>query len=282
MKKFRLVYSLSLAAALAFSLAACSDNSNSTVPSATPSVAVTPSSGPSVTPTTIPTPTSTASDAVTDTSKELEEAKKAFPNLKVSDEKNRDNVFLATYGAVRYVNTIYNSGYLSNGSWAKNGASGEQLYKMFGNSWSDTFRAKMDGMISDYHSSDTDTQTKAQKSLLYYMFFTDSKMGSFQFPEDCDQNNVGANSCLADNKPVVDKEVTYQINPTNGSVYVNIAFTDNLRVINNGVEGISAVHYDLQLEMVRNLHPDAKNLRYAYVVNDIGGSWTIDSWKKGE
>lgn len=285
MKKFNSVFSLSLAAALALSLAACSDHVGTSVPTSSPSATVSPSSSPSVSPTATPTPTATtpaATGSTADTSNELAEAKKAFPNLQVKDEQNKDDVLLATYDAVRYVDTVFNSGYLANGSWAKNGASGEQLYKIFGNNWSDTFRAKMDGMVADYHSSDAATQVKAQKELLYYMFFTDSQMGSFQFPDDCSQNNVGANSCLVGNKPTIDKEVTYQINPSNGSIYVNVTFTGNLRVINGGVEGVSAVHYDLQLEMVKDQYPDAKNLRYAYVVNDIGGSWNIDSWHKGE
>lgn len=280
MKKFKSVFSLSLVAALSLSLAACSDHPSPSVPTSSPSSSISPSAVPSATSTPASTPSATGS--VADTSTELAEAKKAFPDLKVTDEQNKDNVFLATYDAVRYVDTIYNSGYLANGSWAKNGASGVELYKIYGNNWSDTFRAKMDGMIADYHSSDATTQSKAQMSLLYHMFFTDNKMGAFQFPDDCNQNNIGANSCLVGNKPTFDKEVTYQINPSNGSIYINTAFTLTLRVIKDGVEGISAVHYDVQLEMVKNQHPDAKNLRYAYVVNDIGGSWNIDSWHKGE
>lgn len=270
---------LSLAAVLCFGVVSCSNNSEAPKPTASPSVTSIPAGSPSAGTTPSALPTESSSTA----SKELSEAQKALPNLKVNAGENKEDILLAVYGASRYVNTIYNSGYLANGSWAKNGADSQELYKVYGKDWSDSYRAKMESIISDYHSTDSETQKEAAKLLMYNMFYSDDSMGNnIKTPDDCSQNNVGATSCLVGGNVILDKEITYQVNHNNGNIIVGIAFTDNLRLINNGVEGITPIHYNMQLEMMKNPYPDEQNLRFAYIVNDIGGQWTIDSWHKGE
>lgn len=277
--------SLSLAAALAFGLSACSKNDTpSPTPSASPTVTLpeatsssSPSPVPSNTPSTSVAPTKTATAA-----DELKEAQEAFPDLQVNEGENKEQIQLALLSAKRYVNSAYNSGYLANGSWIKNGGTSQELVKLYGKDWSDSYRSKMESIVDEFHNgADQETQDKAASHLiLNLLYFTNQS--DMTLPSDCNANNVGVGSCLVNGKIEQDGEITYQADKESGKVYVNVSFTANVRFIKDGVQGVSPFKYKIQLEMIKNPYPDAENLRYAYVVNDIGGDWKIDTWHEGE
>jgi hypothetical protein len=278
------ILSLSLAAALAFGLTGCnnepepapSPTSSSVAPTATPKPT------PDVSGTTSPSATPNATSSVPATAEsELQEAQAAFPNVKVNEGENKEQIQLALLGAQRYVNTVYNSGYLANGSWVKNGADSQELVKLFGKDWSDSYRLKLEALIDDYKNGNEEIKNQASRDLIVHFFYFDNS-GGMTLPKDCNTAAVGVSSCLLDEKLESDTELTYQYNKVTGSIYVNTRFTANVRFIKDGVQGVSPVQYDVQLEMIKNPHPDAENLRYTYIVNDIGGSWNIENWHEGE
>lgn len=274
------ILSLSLVATLAFGLAACSkDGESNPVPSSATNTA-----SASQEPTTAPT--STIAPSIKPSPKatvgtELETAKKAFPNVEGEGKVSKEEAQLALASAQRYINSIYNSGYLANGSWVKNGADSQELYKLFGRDWSDSYRLKLETLIDDFQKGNTEEKNKAANDLLTNFFFFDNS-GGLQLPKDCNMNQIGVSSCLVNEKLESSTEMTYQVNKETGNVYVNAHFTANVRFIKDGVQGISPVQYDVQLEMIKNPYPDEENLRYAYIVNDIGGNWKIDKWHEGE
>lgn len=283
MKNFvKPILNLSLVAALAFGVTSCSSGPT---PNANPTL--TTEATASSTPTPVTSDRSTSSMPSSDPSSssgvvnELQAAQKAFPDIQVVDGANKEDTQLAMFGAQRYINSIYNSGYLANGSWVKNGASSQELVKLFGKDWSDAYRAKLEKLIEDATNGTPDIKTQAAKDLMLNFFYFDNT-GKITLPEDCSQNNFGAASCLVQGKLDGNTPMTYQVNKTTGAIYINAVFTANVRGIKDGIEGISPVQYNLQLEMIKNPYPDAKNFRYAYIVNDIGGSWHIDAWHKGE
>jgi hypothetical protein len=276
--------SLSLAAALAFGLSACSkDNTPDPTPSpsissAKPTITASPSASSSAS----PTPTNSSVPSVSySADSELKEAQEAFPNLKVNEGEDKEQIQLALLAAKKYVNTAYNSGYLANGSWIKNGGSSQELVKLYGKDWSDSYRLKIEEMVDEFHNgADQAKQDEAASHLILNMLYFTNQQG-FTLPEDCNANNIGVSSCLVNGEIVQDGDMTYQAN-ANGNVYVNVNFTANVRFIKDGIQGVSPFKYKVQLEMVKNPYPDAENLRFAYVVNDIGGDWKIETWHEGE
>lgn len=274
------ILSLSLVATLAFGLAACSkDVESSPTPSSSSSPSTT-SQAPTAPPTSVATPSAKPSQSVA-TGTELEIAKKAFPNAEGEGKVTKEEVQLALASAQRYTNSIYNSGYLANGSWVKNGADSQELYKLFGRDWSDAYRLKLETLIDDFQKGSTEEKDKAANDLLTNFFFFDNS-GGLQLPKDCNMNQVGVSSCLVNEKLESTTDMTYQVNKETGSIYVNAHFTANVRFVKGGVQGVSPVQYDVQLEMIKNPYPDEENLRYAYIVNDIGGNWKIDKWHEGD
>lgn len=273
--------SLSLAAALAFGLTGCT---NKAEPAPSPTPSATSTAKPSAAPTSSATPTQSpsASESVPPAQalNELEEAQKAFPDVKAEGNFSKEDIQLAAFGASRYTNTVYNSGYLANGSWVKNGADSQQLVKLFGKDWSDSYRQKIEQLVARTQTgTDEEKNTAAKELLVHFFFFDNTKL---TLPDDCSDNNVGADSCLVDGKLVSDKEITYQVNHDTGSIYVNETFTANVKFVKDGVQGVTPVHYDVQLEMIKNPYPDAENLRYTYIVNDLGGTWKFENWREGE
>jgi hypothetical protein len=278
--------SLSLAAALAFGLTACSKNEEPASPptpsntASTTAPSPTASSSPSITPS--PSASSTQSNTADTAANELKEAQEAFPELKVSEGQDKEQIQLALLSAKRYVKTVYNSGYLTNGSWIKNGGTSQELVKLYGKDWSDSYRLKMESLVEEFHNgSDQAAQDEAASHLILNMlYFTNTS--DMTLPDNCNANNVGVGSCLVNGSLEQDGEMTYQADPKTGKVYVNVNFTANVRFIKDGVQGVSPFKYKIQLEMIKNPYPDAENLRYAYIVNDIGGDWKIETWHKGE
>lgn len=277
--------SLSLAAALAFGLTACTTNKTPTPspsPTATETSSPTPSITPSASPTSSASPSSSPEPVRSTAASELKEAQEAFPDLKVNEGENKEDIQLALLAAKRYVNTAYNSGYLANGSWVKNGGTSQELVKLYGKDWSDSYRLKMETIVDEFNTgADQQAQDKAASHLILHMFYFTNPAG-FTPPDDCKDNNVGVGSCLVDGKIKQNDEITYQANQETGNVYVNINFTANMRLTKDGVKGITPFNYNVQLEMVKNPYPDAENLRFAYIVNDIGGDWKNDAWHEGE
>lgn len=275
MKTSQKILSLSLAATFVFGLSACSKDEPDSVAPSKP--AATESAAPS------PTAAPTSLDEVPTYkgSPELEEAQKAFPGIEDIEGATKEDIQLALYGAQRYTNGIYNSGYLANGSWVENGADSQELVKLFGKDWSDSYRAKLEGLINQYHNGkDEAAKNDAARDLMLHFFYFDNS-GPLTIPPLCQGNNQGAASCLA-NGQIEDKDITYQVHESNGTIYVNKVFTANMQFEKDGVPGVSPVQYEIQLEMIKNPYPDEENLRFAYIVNDIGGSWKIDNWHEGE
>lgn len=274
------ILSLSLAAAFAFGLAGCS-NDPEPIPTQSPttSTSTTPAT-PSQTPAPTTTPTTSASAAPVVVENELEEAKKAFPNVEAEGSISKEDIQLAALSATRYVNSIYNSGYLANGSWIKNGGDSQELAKIYGKDWSDSYRVKIESLVDGTKTGSNEEQTAAAKELLRHFFFYDNS--GMTLPDDCSDNNVGVASCLVGEKLVFDSETTYQVNNETGAVYINVLFTANVKFVKDGVKGVTPVKYDVQLEMIKNPYPDVENFRYAYIVNDLGGNWKIEQWHEGE
>lgn len=268
------ILSLSLVAVLAFGLTACSKDAAPT-PNPTATTTTSPSPQPTDAPTTSPSATSTAFEK-----QELKQAKEAFPDIEVQEGENKEEIQLAVFGANRYINSIYNSGYLANSSWVKNGADSQELFKIYGKDWSDDYRGKLESLIEDYHSADDEVKTKAERELFLHFFYYDGT--SLTAPADCDDNSVTALSCLVNEKLESDTDITYQYNPTTGHVLVNANFTANVRLVKDGVNGVTSVTYNVQLDMIKNPYPDEENFRYAYIVNDVGGEWTNSKWHEGE
>lgn len=276
MKTSQKILSLSLAATFAFGLSACSqdepDSVTPSTPTATESVAPSPTTAP---------PTSLEEVPTYEATPELEEAQKAFPDVKDEEGATKEEIQLALFGAQRYTNSIYNSGYLANGSWVENGADSQELVKLFGKDWSDSYRAKLEGIINQLNNgSDEAAKNDAARDLMLHFFYFDNS-GPLQIPASCEDNNQGVASCLASGH-IENKDLTYQVNKGNGSIYVNTTFTANMQFEKDGVPGVSPIQYEIQLEMTKNPYPDEDNLRFAYIVNDIGGSWSIDKWHEGE
>lgn len=274
------ILSLSLAAAFAFGLAGCS-NDPEPIPTQSPttSTSTTPAT-PSQTPAPTTTPTTSASAAPVVVENELEEAKKAFPNVEAEGSISKEDIQLAALSATRYVNSIYNSGYLANGSWIKNGGDSQELAKIYGKDWSDSYRVRIESLVDGTKTGSNEEQTAAAKELLRHFFFYDNS--GMTLPDDCSDNNVGVASCLVGEKLVFDSETTYQVNNETGAVYINVLFTANVKFVKDGVQGVTPVKYDVQLEMIKNPYPDVENFRYAYIVNDLGGNWKIEQWHEGE
>lgn len=276
MKTLKPILSLSLVATFSFGLVACNPDKGEPTPEVT-------SSPTTATPSGTPSPDATSSAPAADPSaapipKESEQAQKAFSDIEVdaADGVTKEDIQLSLLGADRYVTTMYNNGYLANGSWVANGADSGELVKTFGKDWSDSYRAKLEILIEKYKNS----EENANENLLNHFFYYEGE--TLTLPEDCNDNNIAANSCLVGGAIESNSDMTYQVNRETKAVYVNISFTANVRFIKDGVEGISPVKYNLQLEMIKNPYPDEENLRYAYIVNDLGGSWSIDDWHEGE
>jgi hypothetical protein len=280
--------SLSLAASLAFGLAACSHKSEPTpsptsTPSSTaPTSTASPTAQATEQATTRPTVDPTAAPKYSGTAEtELEEAKQAFPDVEAVDGATKEDVQLAMLGAYRYVNTIYNSGYLMNGSWVKNGADSQELVKLYGKDWSDDYRLKLEVLIDTYHNGETEeAKTKAAKDLMNHFFYFTPYEGA-EIPKDCSENTVGVSSCLVNGKLEFTAEPAYQVKKDSGSIYVDVYFDAKMRILKDGVQGVTPIRYHVQLEMKKNPYPDAANLRFAYIVNDLGGDWNIDEWREG-
>lgn len=277
MKTLKPILSLSLVATFSFGLVACNPDKGEPTPEATSSSPATSA------PSTSPSPGATSSAPAADPSAapmplESEQAQKVFSDIEVdaADGLTKEDIQLSLLGADRYVNNMYNNGYLANGSWATNGADSEELVKSFGKDWSDSYRAKVEGLIEKYKNG----EEKASENLLNHFFYYDGE--TLTLPEDCNDNNLAANSCLVGGLVESNSDMTYQVNKETKAVYVNTSFTANVRFIKDGVQGVSPVKYNLQLEMIKNPYPDEENLRYAYIVNDLGGSWSIDNWHEGE
>lgn len=276
------ILSLSLAAAFAFGLAGCS-NKSEPIPTQSPTTSTsttpaTPSQSPAPTSTTAPTTSASAAPVVVEN--ELEEAKKAFPNVEAEGSISKEDIQLAALSATRYVTSIYNSGYLANGSWIKNGGDSQELAKIYGKDWSDSYRVKIESLVDNTKTGSNEEQTAAAKELLRHFFFYDNS--GMTLPDDCSDNNVGVASCLVGENLVFDSETTYQVNHETGAVYINMLFTANVKFVKDGVQGVTPVKYDVQLEMIKNPYPDVENFRYAYIVNDLGGNWKIEQWHEGE
>jgi hypothetical protein len=280
MKSFvKPILSLSLVAAfLAFGLTACSKDASPT-PNPSSTNTATPSSqqqtmAPTVTPSATSTPTAVFEK------KELKEAQEAYPDVEAKEGATKEEIQLALFGANRYINTIYNSGYLANGSWVKNGADSQDLFKLYGQDWSDSYRSKLENLITEYHSADKEVKDKAAADLMIHFFFFDGT--GLTLPEDCSHNNVGVGSCLVNGQLESDTETTYQVNSVTGHIFVDAKFKANIRLIKDGIAGVTPITYNVQLEMIKNPYPDEENLRYAYIVNDLGGDWKIDKWYEGD
>jgi hypothetical protein len=229
---------------------------------------------PSDDPTVIPSYSGTAE-------KELKEAQEAFPDVKATDGASKEDIQLAMAQAYRYVSTIYNSGYLMNGSWVKNGADSQELVKLFGKDWSDDYRLKLEVLIDTFHNGETEeVRNKAAKDLMNHFFYFTPYEGA-AVPKTCGENTVGVGSCLVGEKLDFTAEPSYRVNKATGNIYVDVYFDAKMRIIKDGVTGVTPIRYHVQLEMKKNPHPDAANLRYAYIVNDLGGDWNIDEWHEG-
>lgn len=275
------ILSLSLAAALVFGLAACNKPADPTsTPSATTSSSQPATQSPSSTPTTTPTPTPSESVKPAAIGNELKEAQETFPNIEVAEGVDKREVQLAMLSAKRYVDGIYNSSYLANGSWVKNGTDSQELVKLFGKDWSDSYRSKIEGLVAGIHAPTKEERNSSAQDLLRHFFFYDNS--GMTSPDNCSSKTVGVSSCLVNGLIDYNSEMTYQVNKDNGSIYINMTFTDNVKFVKDGVPGVTPVHYDIQLEMIKNPYPDEENLRYAYIVNDLGGDWAIDKWHEGE
>ena len=185
-------------------------------------------------------------------------------------------------GATRYVNSVYNSGYLANGSWLKNGGDSQELATLHSKDWSDLYRAKIESLTERTKTGSEEDQKLASEELLVHFFYYDNKSTHLQLPDDCKDNSVGVASCLVGENLVSDSETTYQVNYDTGTVYIGMTFTANVRFIKDGVRGVTPIKYDVQLEMIKNPYPDEANLRYAYIVNDLGGSWKMGDWHEGD
>lgn len=278
--------SLSLAASLAFGLAACSPkpeptpspsptNSATSTPSPSVSASPTPSAtAPTVDPSALPTYSNTAAN-------ELEEAKLAFPDVEAGDGASKEDIQLAMLGAYRYVNTIYNSGYLANGSWVKNGATSQELVKLFGKDWSEDYRAEIEVLVDTFHNGENEEiKNKAAKDIMNHFFYFIPYDG-VEVPKDCSENSAGVASCLVGESLEYTAPPSSRVNTATGSIYVDVYFDAKMRIIKDGVQGVTPIRYHVQLEMKKNPHPDAANLRYTYIVNELGGDWNIDEWHEG-
>lgn len=278
MKKSAKILSLSLAATFLLGITACSEkNPTPTTPSPTAT-----SSAPSPSASSSPSSTPTRSDSPIIAGTELKAAKEAFPDVKDEEGAKAEDIQLALYGSQRYINTVYNNGYLANGSWVANGADSQELVTLVGKDWSDSYRAKLESIINQYHHGpDEAAKTSAARDLMLHFFYFDNSEG-MTVPDDCKENNVGVASCLVGATIDIKSGPSYQVNKSTGSIYVTTSFTANMRFVKDGIVGVSPVQYEMQLEMIKNPYPDEENLRFAYVVNDLGGSWKIDAWHEGE
>lgn len=279
-KPFKSLLSLSLAASFAFGLTSCSHDPGP-MPSPAPTTS-TASASPNPTETaTVPSKDSSSPAPASTPINEAQEAQKAFPDIQATDGASKEDIQLAMSSAYRYVNTAYNSGYLINGSWVKNGADSQELVKMFGKDWSDDYRLKVEVLVDAFHNGETDdAKNKAAKDLMNHMFYFTPYDG-VEIPKDCSENNVGVASCLVGEKLDFTAEPSYQVNKETGSIYVNVYFDAKMRIIKDKVPGVTPIRYHVQLEMKKNPNPDVANFRYAYIVNDIGGDWSIDDWHEG-
>lgn len=275
--------SLSLVAVLGFGLVGCNNDTPTPEPTSKPTASSTQSAAPTSTPTQTSTakPTESATDAPVPVKGELEQAQAAFPNPDVVQGATKEEAQLVLNSASRYIKDIYNSGYVTNGSWFANGADAQELVNLYGQYWSDTYRAKVEALVNTVKTEPEPTlKAQAENDLLLSIFFYDNSNKAMKLPDSCNQNNQGAASCLKGGS-ITDITLNYTKNKE-GVFYVGATFTANVKFVKDGKQGISPVKYDVQLEMIKNPYPDAENLRYAYIVNDIGGQWNINNWQEGE
>lgn len=266
---------LSLAATFAFGLVSCNKGSEDE-PKPTASPSASPSSSPSTSPSSSPLPTGPieeAEQAPADTAEsELQKAQEAFPD--VEDGPDKEKIQLALFNATRYINAIYDNGYLASGSWVKDGADAQKLYELQGHNWSDDYRAKLDLIIHDYKNGvDAETKETAESDLLRHFFFLSNT--TLQPSDKCSVGGVGAPSCLTDQISLADMFFTKY---DNGNILVETKFTLNVETKKDGKSGTIPIDYTIWLEMTENPYPDVENLRYSYIVQDLGGGWKSHGW----
>lgn len=270
---------LSLAATFSFGIVSCDKGSSGDAPTPAPS-SPSASSSPSATPSAQPSdPAILQGEGVpADTAEtELSKAKEAFPDIN-EDGEEKEKVQLALFNATRYVNSIYDSGYLANGSWVENGADAQELFELYGHNWSDDYRAKNDLLIYDFkNAEDSDARNEAETDLLRKMFFLNSD--TLKPADTCNENSVSAPSCLTE--PIILSDMSYS-KYDDGVILVEAKFSLNIATKKDGKLGAVSMDYDIWLEMTENPYPDVENLRYSWIVDDLGGSWKTNGWTENQ
>ena len=268
-----------MAAAFAFGLTSCSKDPEPEPPKPSASATASPSPSPSPSPSEAGPTLGPEDEAPEDTAEtELKKAREMFPNIDEEGEQ-KDNVQLALFNATRYVDSIYDNGYLANGAWDKDGADSQRLYELHGHNWTDDYRGKIDSIISDYKDGETqEIKDDAAKTLLTHFFYLND-VGSLSASADCETPDESAPSCLTERIEIKDMQYTIF---DDGNIAVDGKFTINVKTKKDGVEGIVPIDYTVWLEMTKNPYPDVENFRYTWIVQDAGGGWKSGGWSAKE
>ena len=206
---------------------------------------------------------------------ELEEAQKAFPDVtQGSDGATKEEIQLALYSAARYVDNIYDDNYLANGSWATDGYDFNVIKDKYEKYWDVAYSSYLQSLVTDVQNNKAD----ANRDLIQAMFFFDPAGQNLTIADDCIAGGT-LNSCLKDGVLVYDTGWNYRVSE-DGSIFTSVGITANVRFVKDGVEGVSPVRYNLELQMVPNPRVDEAADYPAYITRGVTGDWRINEWTK--